>query len=109
MIDAHNIDHRLRNGIVRWCIPRPQVDSGGMSMRKRVSFIVTAAVALTVVFAVGNRLTSVQGQGQTPTRVAAVPGEKGGQDMYGAYEVVDGRPKPVSRGAGAGQWTGGGG
>ena len=36
-------------------------------MRKRVSFIVTAVLALTVVFVVGNRLTSVQGQAG-PTR-----------------------------------------
>src|SRR5215207_7000874 len=43
-----------------------------MSMRNRASFIVTAAVALTAVVVVGNRLTSVQGQGQvaeTPNRV----------------------------------------
>ena len=77
-------------------------------MRKRASFIVTAAVALTVVFVVGNRLTSVQGQAG-PTRVAAVPGEKGGQDMYGAYEVVAGWPKPLSGVPGVGQWTWGAG
>jgi DNA-binding beta-propeller fold protein YncE len=77
-------------------------------MRKRASFVVTAAVALTVVFIVGNRLTSVQGQAG-PTRVAAVPGEKGGQDMYGAYEVVAGWPKPLSSVPGVGQWTWGAG
>ena len=77
-------------------------------MRKRASFVVTAAVALTVVFIVGNRLTSVQGQAG-PTRVAAVPGEKGGQDMYGAYEVVVGWPKPLSSVPGVGQWTWGAG
>src|SRR5918996_151840 len=77
-------------------------------MRKRASFIVTAAGALTVVFVVGNRLTSVQGQG-APTRVAAVPGEKGGQDMFGAYEVVVGWPKPLSSVPGVGQWTWGAG
>ena len=32
---------------------------------------------MAAVFVVGNRLTSVQGQAG-PTRVAAVPGEKGG-------------------------------
>lgn len=79
-------------------------------MRKRASFIVTAAIALTVIFVVGNRLTSVQGQGQAmPSRVAAVPGEKGGQDMYGAYEVVVGWPKPLSSVPGVGQWTWGAG
>jgi hypothetical protein len=63
-------------------------------MRKRASLIVTAAIALTAVFVVGNRLSSVQGQAG-PTRVAAVPGEKGGQDMFGGYEVVAGWPKPL--------------
>src|SRR5688572_33282727 len=81
-----------------------------MSMRNRASFIVTAAVALAVVFVVGNRLTSVQGQGQAqPTRVAAVPGEKGGQDMYGGYNVQVGWPKPLSSVPGVGKWTWGAG
>jgi len=79
-----------------------------MSMRNRASFIVTAAVALAVVFVVGNRLTSVQGQG-APTRVAAVPGEKGGQDMFGAYNVQVGWPKPLSGVPGVGKWTWGAG
>ena len=79
-------------------------------MRKSASFIATAAVALTAVFIAGNRLSSVQGQGQAmPTRVAAVPGEKGGQDMYGAYEVVAGWPKPLSSVPGVGKWTWGAG
>jgi DNA-binding beta-propeller fold protein YncE len=77
-------------------------------MRKHASFIVTAAVALTAVFVVGNRLTSVQGQA-APTRVAAVPGEKGGQDMYGAYNSVAGWPKPLSSVPGVGKWTWGAG
>jgi DNA-binding beta-propeller fold protein YncE len=79
-----------------------------MSIRNRASFIVTAAVALAVVFVAGNRLTSVQGQG-APTRVAAVPGEKGGQDMFGAYNVAVGWPKPLSSVPGVGQWTWGAG
>ena len=41
--------------------------------------------------------------------MAAVPGEKGGQDMYGAYEVVVGWPKPLSSVPGVGQWTWGAG
>src|SRR6187431_414479 len=77
-------------------------------MRKRASLIVTAAIALTAVFVVGNRLSSVQGQAG-PTRVAAVPGEKGGQDMFGGYEVVAGWPKPLSSVPGVGKWTWGAG
>ena len=79
-------------------------------MRKRASFIVTAAVALAGIFVVGNRWTSVPVEAQQPpTRVAAVPGEKGGQDMFGGYEPVAGWPKPLSGVPGVGKWTWGAG
>ena len=79
-------------------------------MRKRAGFVVTAALALTTAFLLGNRLTPVQLDAQQqPTRVAAVPGEKGGQDMYGAYEPVTDWPKPLSSVPGVGKWTWGAG
>ena len=79
-------------------------------MRKRAGFVVTAALALTTAFVLGNRLTPVQVDAQQqPTRVAAVPGEKGGQDMYGAYEPVTDWPKPLSSVPGVGKWTWGAG
>ena len=37
--------------------------------------------------------------------IAAVPGERGGQDIYGAYEPILGWPKPLSQLAGHEQWT----
>ena len=79
-------------------------------MRKHAGFVITAAVALTAAFLLGNRLTPVQVDAQQqPTRVAAVPGEKGGQDMYGGYEPVEGWPKPLSSVPGVGKWTWGAG
>ena len=79
-------------------------------MRKRAGFVVTAVLALTTAFVLGNRLTPVQVDAQQqPTRVAAVPGEKGGQDMYGAYEPVTDWPKPLSSVPGVGKWTWGAG
>jgi DNA-binding beta-propeller fold protein YncE len=79
-------------------------------MRKRAGFVVTAALALTTAFLLGDRLTPVQVDAQQqPTRVAAVPGEKGGQDMYGAYEPVPDWPKPLSSVPGVGKWTWGAG
>ena len=81
-------------------------------MRKRAPFVVTAALALTAAFLLGSRLTPVPveaQQQQQPTRVAAVPGEKGGQDMYGGYEPVAGWPKPLSSVPGVGKWTWGAG
>jgi DNA-binding beta-propeller fold protein YncE len=79
-------------------------------MRKRTWFAVTAALALTAAFMLGRWLTPVAVEAQQqPTRVAAVPGEKGGQDMYGGYEPVAGWPKPLSSVPGVGKWTWGAG
>ena len=79
-------------------------------MRKRTWFVVTAALALTAAFLLGRWLTPVPVEAQQqPTRVAAVPGEKGGQDMYGGYEPVAGWPKPLSSVPGVGKWTWGAG
>jgi len=79
-------------------------------MRKRTWFVVTAGLALTAAFLLGRWLTPVPVEAQQqPTRVAAVPGEKGGQDMYGGYEPVAGWPKPLSSVPGVGKWTWGAG
>jgi DNA-binding beta-propeller fold protein YncE len=76
-------------------------------MRKRASFVVTAAVALMAIFVWGNRLAPLIGQSQS--RVAAVPGEKGGQDIFGGYDVVQNWPKPISSLPGNDKWTWGAG
>ena len=73
------------------------------------AFLVTVAVATMVTFAVVERLAPVEGQGQQPTGVAAVPGEKGGQDIFGAYDVVPNWPKPLSQLPGHERWTWGAG
>jgi DNA-binding beta-propeller fold protein YncE len=78
-------------------------------MPKRTFFIVIAAIAVAA-FTLGRWLTPVTVEAQQqPTRVAAVPGEKGGQDMYGGYEPVAGWPKPLSSVPGVGKWTWGAG
>ena len=77
----------------------------------RASFVAAAAGALTLAFLLGDRVAPVQveAQQQQQMRVAAVPGEKGGQDMFGAYEPVEGWPKPLSSVPGVGKWTWGAG
>ena len=40
--------------------------------------------------------STVQGQGQAGAGFAAVPGEKGGLDITGPYDVVPNWPKPMS-------------
>jgi peptidylamidoglycolate lyase len=77
-------------------------------MRKQISMMVASAVAA-VVMVVGYQALPLQGQSRQDTRVAAVPNEKGGQDMFGAYEPVVGWPKPLSSLPGHEKWTWGAG
>jgi len=78
-------------------------------MRKTATAIVTFVVVAVIILILGNRLTPVQGQSTNGTRFAAVPGEKGGQDMFGAYEIVPDWPKPLTSLPGHQQWTWGAG
>ena len=55
-------------------------------MQRRVVTFMVFAVSLVIAFLVGNRLVPVSAQQQAPAyKFAAVPGEKGGQDILGAY------------------------
>ena len=78
-------------------------------MRKRASVIGTAAVVLVIGFLLGNRMVPLQGQAQQPQRFAAVPSEKGGQDIFGGYDIVPNWPKPLSSLPGNEKWTWGAG
>src|SRR3989442_687917 len=75
----------------------------------RTVSIMAAGLVLVIVGVVGNRATSVQGQTRQDVRVAAVPSEKGGQHLYGAYEIVTNWPKPISSLPGHEKWTWGAG
>jgi hypothetical protein len=55
-------------------------------MRMRISMIAALTVAIAVGIAVGYHSTPLQGQARST--FAAVPGEKGGQDPFGAYDIV---------------------
>ncbi|MBI3047307.1 MAG: hypothetical protein HYY76_03255 [Acidobacteria bacterium] len=77
-------------------------------MRKRASCVgIAAAAALVVGFVLGTEVTPVEGQGQEVT-TAAVPSEKGGQDIFGAYTVAS-WPKPLESRPGHENWTSGAG
>jgi sugar lactone lactonase YvrE len=78
-------------------------------MRQRASIIGTLVVVAATALVVSSRLTSVQGQTRQEPRFAAVPGEKGGQDMFGAYDIVPNWPKPLSNVPGHEKWTWGAG
>src|SRR5262245_20443113 len=64
-------------------------------------FVMGFIVALAVVYVPDSQIVI----GQTaPTRFAAVPSEKGGQDIFGAYDVAD-WPKDLTTIKGHEQWT----
>jgi hypothetical protein len=77
-------------------------------MRSRVSTIVTVASVLLTIYVVVYRPTPAEGQGQS-ARFAAVPGEKGGQDIFGGYDIVRDWPKPYNMAPGRQGWTWGAG
>ena len=79
-------------------------------MRNRASIIVVTAVAAVTIFLIGYRSAPVEGQAQVQhPSFAAVPGQKGGQDIFGAYDIVQNWPKPYHQQPGREKWTWGAG
>ena len=71
-----------------------------------------AFVILVIVPVIVAALTAVLpalAQSRQDVRVAAVPGEKGGQDLFGAYDIVPNWPKPLTSRPGHEKWTWGAG
>ena len=69
-------------------------------MNKRILTVGAIAVVLVAVLVVGNRLSRVEGQEGPEEAVAgagfaAIPGLKGGQDIFGPYEAVADWPRPM--------------
>ena len=73
----------------------------------RRAFVILVAVP--VMAAAVTALGGVPAQNRQEPRFAAVPGEKGGQDIFGAYEVVPNWPKPLTSLPGHEKWTWGAG
>jgi hypothetical protein len=78
-------------------------------MRQTASILVTVATAAAAVVLLAGRMPAVQGQARQDVRFAAVPGEKGGQDIFGGYDVVPNWPKPLTSVPGHEKWTWGAG
>ena len=66
-------------------------------------------VIVPVVVAALTMLGGVLAQSRQPAGYAAVPSEKGGQDLFGAYDIVPDWPKPISSLPGHEKWTWGAG
>ena len=74
-------------------------------MRKKSLLFLTTAMALVAACALlWIRPHAVHGQTKPGYRFAAVPGEKGGWDLTGPYQVVPGWPKPMSQLPGHEKW-----
>src|ERR1700740_2868776 len=58
---------------------------------------------------IGNSGATVEGKDKPGTGVAAIPGETGGQDPFGGYDVVKDWPKNISTIPGNEKWTWGAG
>lgn len=69
--------------------------------------VAAGMIALGVVlgFVLAGRERTVRGQNTQPSAFAAVPGEVGGQDVFGPYQVVKDWPKPLSDLPGHAKWT----
>src|SRR3990170_5454810 len=73
-------------------------------MRRTVLTIVAISIAFAVGYIFAVQHTTVLGQARPGAGFAAVPGEKGGQDLFGPYDVVA-WPKPFSQLPGHENWT----
>src|SRR6266849_4984631 len=71
-------------------------------MRKRLAVMLAVTVVLVV-------SVMLRAQDKKVAGFAAVPGAPGGQDMFGAYDIVPNWPKPLSALPGNEKWTWGAG
>src|ERR1700758_962776 len=77
---------------------------------RRVAFAVLAiAVGGVLGFFIASRTLTVRGAAKPGTGAVAIPGQVGGQDIFGAYEVAKGWPKDISSLPGNEKWTWGAG
>lgn len=78
-------------------------------MARRTVVVVIAVLSLIVCFLIGNgtapsKPAAAEAQ-PVPASLAAVLGEKGGQDTFGAYKPVANWPKPLSQLPQHEKWT----
>jgi hypothetical protein len=78
-------------------------------MRKLILTLVAVGFGCGIGFLFGNRVATVQGKALPGVGFAAVPGQVGGQDPFGAYEVDKDWPKNIDTLPGNEKWTWGAG
>ena len=66
-------------------------------MKSRVLTAVVTGILLFAAIIANNRLSVVYGQKRTPGEgFAAIPGLKGGQDIFGPYDPAQNWPRPLA-------------
>src|SRR5688500_11401239 len=65
-------------------------------MSKRVLAVAAVGAGLASTTLLDTVMSRVQAQQAPGAGFAAIPGQKGGQDIYGPYEVVRNWPQPMS-------------
>ncbi|MEQ1886908.1 MAG: hypothetical protein ABL967_17740 [Bryobacteraceae bacterium] len=78
-------------------------------MRRSLAVGAVAAAALAIFVGLAMRPNEVAAQSKKEVTTAAIPGEVGGQDIFGAYDVVPNWPKSPSVIPGNEKWTWGAG
>lgn len=78
-------------------------------MQKLTVPLLAVIAAALVYIAFENRPSTVQAQSKTAFSFAVINGERGGQDIFGGYEIVKGWPKNISTLPGNENWTWGAG
>jgi NHL repeat len=74
-------------------------------MQKRLLLFFAIGVAVLAGYVLGNRSKTVTAAAKPGTGFAAIPGEKGSEDLTGAYNVVPNWPEDVSELPGNEHWT----
>src|SRR5215468_5765554 len=74
---------------------------------RKLSILLFVLAAMTIALAVGEAYYALQAQTQPKTGAGfvSIPGTKGGQDIFGPYDVVKGWPKDISTIPGNEKWT----
>jgi hypothetical protein len=78
-------------------------------MRKAVLTLIAVGFGCVIGFLFGSRVSTVQGKSVPGTGFAAIPGQIGGQDPFGAYDVVKDWPQDIDTLPGNEKWTWGAG
>ncbi len=74
-------------------------------MRRVALTVLSIAIGIVIGFLFATRQATVEGKALPGSGFAAVPGEKGGWDLTGPYDVVKDWPKPLSQLPGHDNWT----